>query len=106
MSTAVKHKKPAVISLIVLCYTAEGIVLTYTRRTDIAFKIQMHELELFLGFNLPAATYTNEAGQQEIINPWSLRISHFLSEWSTAHWSTFYSQQEHHRVQRLWRNDC
>lgn len=72
MSTAVKHKKPAVISLIVLCYTAEGIVLAYTQRTDIAFKIQVHGLELFLGFNLPAATYTNEAGQQEIINPWSL----------------------------------
>lgn len=72
MSTAVKHKKPAVISLIVLCYTAEGIVLTYTQRTDSAFKIQIPELELFLDFSLPATTYTNEAGQQEIINPWYL----------------------------------
>lgn len=72
MSTAVKHKKPAVISLIVLCYTAEGIVLTSTRRTDIAFKIQIRELELFFAVNSPAAAYTNEAGQEEIINPWSL----------------------------------
>lgn len=106
MSTAVKYKKPAVISLIVLCYTAEGTVLAYTRRTDISFKIQIRELELFLSFSLPAVTYTSETVQLEIINLWSLRIFHFLSEWSTARWSTFHSQQEHQRVQRLWCNDC
>lgn len=81
-------------------------MLAYTQRTDITFKFQVCQLELFLGFNLPAVTYTSENGQLEIINPWSFRIFHFLSEWSTACWSTFCSQQEHQRVQRLWSNDC
>lgn len=84
MSTVVKHKKPAVISLIVLCYTAEEIMLAYTRRTDIPFKIQICELELFLTLSLPAVTYTSETGQLEIINPQSLQIFHFLNEWNTA----------------------
>jgi len=72
MSTAVEHKKPAVISLIVLCYTEKGIVLAYTRRADIPLKLHISELELFLDFSLPAVIYTSESDQLEIINPWSL----------------------------------
>lgn len=106
MSTAVKHKEPAVISLIVLLYTAVGIMLAYAQRTDIPFKIQICELELLLSFSLPAVTYTSETGQLEIINSQSLRILHFLNEWNIARWGTFCSQQEHQRVQRLWSNDC
>jgi len=59
-------------------------MLAYTRRTDIPFKIQICELELFLSFSLPAVTYTSETGQLEIINPQSLQIFHFLNEWNTA----------------------
>lgn len=72
MSTAVKYKKPVVISLIVVFYTAEGIILAYIQRTDIPFITQIHELELFLSFNLPAVTYASETAQVEIINLWSL----------------------------------
>lgn len=72
MSTAVKYKKPAVISLTVVFYTAEGIILAYIQRTAIPFISQIHELELFLSFNLPAVTYTSETGQLEITNLWSL----------------------------------
>lgn len=68
MSTPVKYKKLAVISLIVGGYIVEEIILACTLGTDSPFKIQIPELELFFCFNLPAVISTSETGQLEIIN--------------------------------------
>lgn len=73
MSTAVKYKKRAFISLIVLSYTAKGIVLACTQRTGTPFKIQICELELFL-----SSTYLLLPTQVKLANRRTL--IHRLSE--------------------------